>query len=672
MTESSPNNIMTLNTLDSNSNGIKTLFSDNNTLESNTIYNNLNDGMYVNSSSNNQIRSNIIYQNTGNGIEMKSFGSSSGYVFYCNNESIASNIIYNNQNNVILSGFTNSIIQGNIIYDSIGSGISFDGLTGYSSSNNTLDGNIIHDTACGFYIWGGNNNALLNSLAYNNNYAVLAESYNSTIESSTLRNNTIGIEVYNGAHITNIMGNNIYHNLQSGVDLEFGSNATVKYNTISYNGLGINASTNFPNITIDWNTISNNNGLGIELGDNPLPYTQDNLNYIDHNNINNDTIALSILYENGTQIKFNNMFNNLDYGIEFNAQSSENYVYHNNLINDTYFGLVLYSSYNNITRNDFIGNINPASQAYDSGSVNSYTYNYYGDENTTDMNADGIADNPYSIAGSANAMDNYTVIFPNSVPKIVVQKIIFPTGGVILNGIEKVSWTTGMDNFDLPVFYNISVSSNNGMTWKNIASNLKSSSFQWNTSSLLNGQYILKITAYDRNNTSTSIITKSAISIKNAFLTSPKISSPKGGEILHGMFTIQWNKSIDGLGNQVSYEVFYSSNDGDSWNILAKNTTTTSFRWDTTKVPEGDTYLLWIKAGDGHGLTSQVKSEATFSVHQFTTSSTSSQISTSTSNSGSTSTSSSSSLGSFSLFDLVLFFPAIIVLKKKKISRKEK
>lgn len=83
--------------------------------------------------------------------------------------------------------------------------------------------------------------------------------------------------------------------------------------------------------------------------------------------------------------------------------------------------------------------------------------------------------------------------------------------------------------------------------------------------------------------------------------TQPTIYSPTGGEILIDTFLIEWTPLIDHLGHTVIYEIHYSADNGDSWNLLSSGLTSTRFQWDLRNMSDGSSYLLKLIASDSLG-----------------------------------------------------------------------
>ncbi|MCH8907462.1 MAG: hypothetical protein IH840_10270 [Candidatus Heimdallarchaeota archaeon] len=59
------------------------------------------------------------------------------------------------------------------------------------------------------------------------------------------------------------------------------------------------------------------------------------------------------------------------------------------------------------------------------------------------------------------------------------------------------------------------------------------------------------------------------------------------------------------MGHEVLYELYFSSDNGTTWELLASDLTTTTFDWDTTTVSNGD-YLIKVVAKDTEGTNIEV------------------------------------------------------------------
>ena len=176
------------------------------------------------------------------------------------------------------------------------------------------------------------------------------------------------------------------------------------------------------NATIQHNLISGNDGMGILIAG-YYNFKSSHIN-VRNNTISNNSWDGIFMWVNSSKniINGNNITNNNGYGI-YLGHSSSNTIY-NNLISNNAYGFYIYSgSYNLIYNNSFYynhgsGDVYDSShiQAYDGGSNNhwntttgigNYWHEWANNNNTNDLNHDGIVDWPYKIDGSAGAKDYY-------------------------------------------------------------------------------------------------------------------------------------------------------------------------------------------------------------------------------------------------------------------------
>jgi len=93
--------------------------------------------------------------------------------------------------------------------------------------------------------------------------------------------------------------------------------------------------------------------------------------------------------------------------------------------------------------------------------------------------------------------------------------------------------------------------------------------------------------------------------VSSFHLSKPYILFPNGGEILDGIITIQWMESTDFLEHEITYEVFYSYDMGNTWTLLASGLSNNSINWDTTTVRNSNYYLIKVVATCTPGVTSE-------------------------------------------------------------------
>ncbi|MHA2295586.1 MAG: hypothetical protein ACXAEU_22530 [Candidatus Hodarchaeales archaeon] len=97
-------------------------------------------------------------------------------------------------------------------------------------------------------------------------------------------------------------------------------------------------------------------------------------------------------------------------------------------------------------------------------------------------------------------------------------------------------------------------------------------------------------------------------------ITEPTIISPNGGETLDGTVEIQWTPSNDSFSHAVTYNVYYSTDNGITWVQLASDLTVNNYQWDTTTEDKSSNYLVKIFANCSDGETRADISDGTFTI----------------------------------------------------------
>ncbi|MFW9856838.1 MAG: NosD domain-containing protein [Candidatus Thorarchaeota archaeon] len=80
------------------------------------------------------------------------------------------------------------------------------------------------------------------------------------------------------------------------------------------------------------------------------------------------------------------------------------------------------------------------------------------------------------------------------------------------------------------------------------------------------------------------------------FLTFPSLIRPKKGELLAEYSLLQWNSPNDSMGHSISYSLYFSSDNGNSWVQLIINHTSTYYTWDTSSLTDESQVLIKIVA----------------------------------------------------------------------------
>jgi len=446
---------------------------------------------------------------TSNNVNVTGFSLQNGrreWGFYgillynCTDNRIINNIVRNNQEGIRIAYGSNNTLIENAVEDNSG-GIRLD-----TSSYNLLQNNTLARNKRNFGVWGdrtshfthvidesntvngkpicywidrqdaevpmdagylalvSSKNITAKGLVLENNWdgIVFFNTTESSIESSQIRNNSVGVRINWPSSNNMIAQNNITDNEWDGIWLFGSSNTTITLNTIVNNSNGgifarddyINHADSLNN-TITANTCdsivlwpSDNNTISsnkMSSSKSALTLTESSGNTITSNSIiaTLGCIELSWSYNNSImnniveggrngillyRCSANNVCDNIarknGVGIPVD-KSDNNSIYQNDIINNE-FGINIQTSFNNtIFHNNFLDNtlqvftymaINFWDNGYPSGG------NYWSDYNGTDMyggpyqnetGCDWLGDTPYAISGGYYSnKDDYPLMYP--------------------------------------------------------------------------------------------------------------------------------------------------------------------------------------------------------------------------------------------------------------------
>ncbi|MCG8452782.1 MAG: hypothetical protein MI717_06355, partial [Spirochaetales bacterium] len=154
-----------------------------------------------------------------------------------------------------------------------------------------------------------------------------------------------------------------------------------------------------------------------------------------------------------------------------------------------------------------------------------------------------------------------------------------PLGGESLNGCETLSiqWYAGQTSGK----YRIEYSEDGGSTWNIIADNHSLSgtflTYNWTLPNINTSDLIIRVSDYE--NTTKNDMTGSITLANSQYL---NLTSPNGGEsmISGTVFPIDYVAS----GPVSSVKLWYSSNDGTSWNTITSSTSGGSYNWTIPNV----------------------------------------------------------------------------------------
>jgi hypothetical protein len=179
--------------------------------------------------------------------------------------------------------------------------------------------------------------------------------------------------------------------------------------------------------------------------------------------------------------------------------------------------------------------------------------------------------------------------------------IVSPLEGEVLHGSETINWTVAEDEFNHSVTYILSYSPDNGDTWVILGSGLQTTHYLWDTSTVADGQYLVRVEARCSAGTSSMWSARTFTINNHQHLQSFSLLSPQGGERLSDLIQIQWEVAEDLFQHEVLYTLSYSADLGIHWITLALNLNRTSYSWDSTLVDDGLHYLIRVNASCSEG-----------------------------------------------------------------------
>ncbi len=368
----------------------------------------------------------IISDNLLDGIN----GSNDGIVLSnVVNGTISNNTIKNSKFGISVSDSEHIVISGNSVFNNHEDGVAL-----YNSNNSLLFENIIHNNGVnpggnGVYLDPSNHNIIFNNTIFNNskNGIVLNNSeYNTISNNNVFNNHQDGVALYNSTNsllFENIIHTNGVNPGGNGVYLDPSNYNLVLNNTIFDNdesGIFVNES--------EYNTFVDNNVFynhedGVYLHDSSFNVISNNL--IHHNGLNPGGNGVYLDPSNYNTINNNDIYNNTLSGVNISSNSENNQIKQNNFL------------FNGPHPED-----KDFSQAYDKGSFNLFDFNYWNDHNNTSTIVEGIADNAYSINGTAGNKDEHPKATPFTPTLPTTYCIIITTTTTFSTTIPSVTTTT--------------------------------------------------------------------------------------------------------------------------------------------------------------------------------------------------------------------------------------
>ncbi len=632
--------------------GIHLYYSSNITIYGNKVYNNSQYGIQITYGSKNRIINNSLSYNVKSGV----------YIYYGQSNRFINNIIYDNgEFGIYLSLTSFNLIYNNTIQDNVNEGI----LVWSTSSSTIIYNDFLGNNGGGVqaYDTDWSNNYLFNywddysgidsdgdgigDSAYDISGAVHAKDYWPLISSRNTQplpyqhHSAISIdgnadflaqaitEGWSGAGTENdpiILSNLLIYTLTSGsslkirnTDLYFnvegcliaGGGISLEYlqhgnisSTIIYNG-GPNLNLdNAANCTIMDNTIFLCGGSNIYLS------------YSDDNALKNNDVSFSVwadgihlYYSSNAMIYGNKVYNNSRYGIQI-TYGSKNRIINNSLFYNMDYGCYIsYSAENLIFWNIFVENkVGSSFQAYsnwDNFWTNRTHGNYWSDYGGVDADANGIGDTPYDIFGTLQDDDKPLMTIPTEplIHRVSKPTISYPNGDETITGMIMIQWATSYDSFRYDVSYEVYYSSDNGLNWIQIITGLTETSYDWDTTTLSDGEnYLIKIIANSSKGPSAEDISDGVFTIWNEmdppgpFDLSTNADSPD----TDGNFDLIWTISEGADNYSVYVYESYITQINDSLTLLEYQTAVSPYT--ITGLPD-DVYYYIVLAYNGTGYT---------------------------------------------------------------------
>lgn len=472
-----------------------------------------------------------------------------------------------------------------------------------------------------------------------------------------------GIRV-NGSTSVGISYNTLYDHTYNGIWVDDTSDCDIAYNTIYDCETGIWTMDTEDLFRVYHNTVHDITCTAIRVGaasyvfDNEVYNSEDGILTLDtaevyHNTIHDCEWGLRTLAT--TEAHFNTIYS-CDWGLVSQA-STEAY---NNIIYDCSSGLVTQAStnaYNNVIHNcDWGVLVQDTTQAYQ----NTIYYNGFGilvesSDTSNEFYKNTIYQNDYGIrltGDSSQVINNsiwgslFGIGVDGSADNLIQGNKMFHQqlennsyiGIRIENGsssnyvwnntfIGSTSYSIYIGSSDTgnDVKWNTHIKNNDGGTsqcYSNNSANSITQNFynEWTTpdsqpDGIVDLPYILDTDLVPTPPNDPTPLTTPPTNVDVHFVAQIKVLYPNGGELINETTTIDWTDSFDTLDHAVTYDLFYSSDDGDTWHDLVLGTTETSYFWNTTSYfPKGSEYLIRVVVNCSEGEFTEDTTDSQFTV----------------------------------------------------------
>ncbi len=403
-------------------------------------------------------------------------------------------------------------------------------------------------------------------------------------------------------------------------------NSTLINNTVTENNNGIHLYRSGNN-TLSNNNVSHNNLNGVHL----VEAHENTL--VDNPISNNAETGINLVQSHNNFLSANPILKNLNNGIDLAI--SDNNTIHANTISENIVGVHLNASMNgNITGNTVINNYDSGFILLDStsASLQGNTANdnnqfgiYLENATTCNLTTNRVVSN--TIYGLYLKQSDFNSVFNSTISENTIY-------GIYIDDSSDNNTITGnsiTDNNNYGVY--LFDSENNTIAWNNFIGNNPTGSSQahstlsaystfdhnywadWTTpdddnDGIVDDEYIIEGSSNNRdyNPLVTPVFTS------HHSITIPVIIFPNGGELVNGSIISTWIVSIDSLGHNITYDIYFSADAGGLWSLFASNVTTTNHTIDTNLLVDGTSYLMKVVAEDSEGFTAEDVSDSVFTI----------------------------------------------------------
>ncbi|MHA2264343.1 MAG: right-handed parallel beta-helix repeat-containing protein [Candidatus Thorarchaeota archaeon] len=524
---------------------------------------------------------------------------------------LGNGIFFDGRGTIAEIGALGKLTPGPINYNNV----SFNHITGvetgamlfrrhYSVSHNTISSNNITGVVCdGFEIRGA---AVENTIADNTieksgeNGVFLWNSFSCTFVNNTIRQNTkSGIQFREGPYDATFINNTIEDNMEHGVHIDdtngpYELQAYFAGNEIRNNAFnGVYIASDTSGVDIINNVIEQNTQSGIAAsfsGDSAADIVCSE-NTIFDNDLHGIVLSTGV---QGYDITQNTIRDNSLYGIYLGIGSYEIDIISNDIYNSS-IGIVIEDSFTNSISLNTVFGCSKAIEIRDSSRHNNFLYNRITDPLGVNHNDQGIliAASSYSNTFQNNTIlghSDYGLLCDSSTLNNIVQFNAFID--------NRIGFNQGYDNGTTNTFL-----MNYWNDWTTPDANFDG---------FVDSPYVLDgiIT-----NSDPLPLTDPPITEGSDFILNFELLAPDGDELINATTLISWAGGVDTEGHSLNYTIYYSSNGGVDWILVAEGLTDTSYLWTTTELARGSNYYIRVNVTCTEGVTSEDISNQAFTLN---------------------------------------------------------